>query len=62
MGRKPGVMEPDALTKFVEAAGDRLIVVDVRNPDFNAEPGDGKVGSSAPHLRHLSMSAWDVTR
>lgn len=41
-------MEPDALTKFVEAAGDRLIVVDVRNPDFNAEPGDGKSNEKAP--------------
>merc|ERR1719163_2225108 len=40
MGRKPGVMEPDELRKFVEQAGDKLIVVDARNPDFAVEPGD----------------------
>merc|ERR1719261_1889030 len=48
MGRKPGVMEPDALQKFVADAGDSLIVVDVRNPDFSVEPGDGKSNEKAP--------------
>jgi rhodanese-related sulfurtransferase len=37
---RAGVMEPDELKKFVEAAGDKLIVVDARNPDFKVEPGD----------------------
>lgn len=40
MGRKPGVMEPDELKKFVAQAGDKLIVVDARNTDFEKEPGD----------------------
>jgi rhodanese-related sulfurtransferase len=40
MSRKPGVMEPEELKKFVEAAGDKLIVVDARNTDFAVEPGD----------------------
>jgi hypothetical protein len=35
-----GVMAPDELQKFVEAAGNKLIVVDARNPDFNTEPGN----------------------
>ena len=48
MGRKPGVMEPADLQKFVDAAGEKLIVVDVRNPDFNVEPGDGKSNEKAP--------------
>jgi len=33
-------MAPDELKKFVEAAGNKLIVVDARNPDFNTEPGN----------------------
>merc|ERR1719199_1201775 len=37
MGRKPGVMEPDELRKFVEQAGDKLIVVDARNPGIAVE-------------------------
>ena len=32
MGRKPGVSEPEELAKFVAEAGDKLIVLDVRNP------------------------------
>ena len=48
MGRKPGVEEPSELAKFVEAAGDKLIVVDVRNTDFEAEPGDAKTNEKAP--------------
>ena len=48
MGRKPGVMEPADLEKFVAAAGEKLIVVDVRNPDFQVEPGDGKSNEKAP--------------
>ena len=48
MGRKPGVMEPADLAAFVESAGEKLIVVDVRNPDFSVEPGDGKSNEKAP--------------
>ena len=48
MGRKPGVMEPPELAKFVADAGDKLIIVDVRNPDFEVEPGDGKSNEKAP--------------
>ena len=48
MGRKPGVMEPAELQTFVDAAGEKLIVLDVRNPDFEVEPGDGKSNEKAP--------------
>lgn len=48
MGRKPGVLEPDDLAAFVETAGDKLVIVDVRNPDFSVEPGDGKSNEKAP--------------
>ena len=37
--RKPGVSTPEDLAAFVAAAGDKLIVLDVRNPDFEKEPG-----------------------
>lgn len=47
-GRKPGVAEPDELKAFVEAAGDKLIVADVRNPDADVEPGDQKSLAVAP--------------
>merc|ERR1719163_1753536 len=47
MGRKPGVMEPEELKSFVENAGANLIVVDVRNPDFEVEPGDAKSNEKA---------------
>lgn len=33
-------MAPDELKKFVEAAGNKLIVLDARNTDFNTEPGN----------------------
>lgn len=42
MARKAGVAEPAQLKEFVAAAGDKLLVVDVRNPDANQEPGDQK--------------------
>ena len=42
MTRKAGVSEPEDLKSFVEKAGDKLLVVDVRNPDASAEPGDQK--------------------
>eukprot|EP00551_Chaetoceros_affinis_P012196 CAMPEP_0203667206 /NCGR_PEP_ID=MMETSP0090-20130426/4088_1 /ASSEMBLY_ACC=CAM_ASM_001088 /TAXON_ID=426623 /ORGANISM="Chaetoceros affinis, Strain CCMP159" /LENGTH=142 /DNA_ID=CAMNT_0050531307 /DNA_START=39 /DNA_END=467 /DNA_ORIENTATION=+ len=42
MTRKAGVSSPEELKKFVEDAGERLLVVDVRNPDASVEPGDQK--------------------
>ena len=48
MARKAGVAEPAELRSFVQAAGDRLVVVDVRNPDAEVEPGDQKSLAVAP--------------
>jgi len=42
MARKAGVSSPEELKAFVEKAGDSLLVVDVRNPDADVEPGDQK--------------------
>lgn len=42
MARKAGVSEPEELRALVEEAGDKLLVVDVRNPDASIEPGDQK--------------------
>jgi len=42
MARKAGVAEPAELRDFVAAAGDKLLVIDVRNPDASMEPGDQK--------------------
>ena len=46
--RKVGVSSPSYLSSFVSSASARLIVVDVRNPDFALEPGDGKTCVLAP--------------
>ena len=40
--RKAGVSSPEELKAFVKEAGDKLLVVDVRNPDADVEPGDQK--------------------
>ena len=48
LSRKAGVIEPSELAAFVDAAGKRLLVVDVRNPDAKAEPGDQKSIKVAP--------------
>ena len=40
--RKPGVSNPDELQSFVAKAGAALLVVDVRNTNFELEPGDAK--------------------
>ena len=40
--RKAGVASPEELKAFVEAAGSKLLVADVRNPDESVEPGDQK--------------------
>ena len=46
--RKPGVSPPEELAAFVSSAAADLIVVDVRNTDFAAEPGDAKSNEKAP--------------
>lgn len=46
--RKKGVAAPSELADFVSSAGDALVVVDVRNPDFSVEPGDGESSKKAP--------------
>ena len=38
--RKAGVASPEELRAFVARAGSELLVLDVRNPDASAEPGD----------------------
>jgi rhodanese-related sulfurtransferase len=38
--RKPGVASPSELLEFVESAGDKLVVIDLRNPDGQVEPED----------------------
>mmetsp|Transcript_8915 Transcript_8915/g.11207 ORF Transcript_8915/g.11207 Transcript_8915/m.11207 type:complete len:138 (+) Transcript_8915:1513-1926(+) len=42
MAPKAGVASPPELKSFVTEAGERLLVVDVRNPDASVEPGDQK--------------------
>jgi rhodanese-related sulfurtransferase len=64
MSRKAGVSSPEELKAFVADAGTRLMVVDVRNPDASAEPGDQKSlavaalpsDTSRPQAVHL---VWD---
>ena len=46
--RKAGVASPEELKDFVAKAGDKLLVVDVRNPDAEVEPGDQKSLAVAP--------------
>mmetsp|Transcript_9940 Transcript_9940/g.20798 ORF Transcript_9940/g.20798 Transcript_9940/m.20798 type:complete len:176 (-) Transcript_9940:199-726(-) len=48
MAPKPGVASLDELTAMVGSAGDNLVVVDVRNPDADKEPGDQKSLAVAP--------------
>ena len=47
-------MAPDELKKFVEAAGNKLIVVDARNPDFNTEPGN-KFSTVLPIVNYVKF-------
>jgi rhodanese-related sulfurtransferase len=61
MSRKAGVSDPSELRDFVAAAGSRLLVIDVRNPDVSVEPGDQKSlavaplpdSNTRPQARHL---------
>jgi rhodanese-related sulfurtransferase len=64
--RKAGVASPEELRSFVESAGDRLLVIDVRNPDATAEPGDQKslavAGLPTPNTRKNAQHLiWDRT-
>jgi len=47
MARKGGVAEPSEVRDFVAAAGDRLLIIDVRNSDANVEPCDQKSSAMA---------------
>ncbi|KAI2494498.1 hypothetical protein MHU86_10320 [Fragilaria crotonensis] len=47
-GRKPGVASAAELQEFIAAAGDKLIIADVRNPNYDVEPGDAKSISLSP--------------
>jgi rhodanese-related sulfurtransferase len=66
MAKKEGVADLEELQQVVEAAGDDLLVVDVRNPDASVEPGDQKSLSVAglpttdfrPCAKHY---IWDRT-
>jgi rhodanese-related sulfurtransferase len=65
--RKEGVASPEELKEFVEAAGEGLLVVDLRNPNVEQEPGDAKSLAVAglpgegyrPRAVHLK---WDRDR
>jgi rhodanese-related sulfurtransferase len=46
--RKPGVAEPEELRAFVEKAGAKLLIIDLRNPDTEKEPGDQNTSATAP--------------
>ena len=64
MARKAGVAEPEELKEFVKKAGDKLLVVDVRNPDATKEPGDQKslavAGLPTKEYRPQAISLiWD---
>mmetsp|Transcript_9907 Transcript_9907/g.20974 ORF Transcript_9907/g.20974 Transcript_9907/m.20974 type:complete len:166 (+) Transcript_9907:83-580(+) len=48
MAPKAGVASLEELTAHVAAAGEKLVVVDVRNPDADKEPGDQKSLAVAP--------------
>lgn len=48
MAPKPGVASLEELTQLVDSAGEKLVVVDVRNPDADKEPGDQKSLAVAP--------------
>lgn len=66
MSRREGVASPEELEAFVAQAGDRLLVVDLRNPDATQEPGDvsalelaGLPGTDDNHRPHAVHLQWD---
>jgi len=46
--RKKGVASAEEIKEFIAAAGDQLLIADVRNPDSAVEPGDVKSIGLAP--------------
>jgi rhodanese-related sulfurtransferase len=64
-----GVANPEELQKFVEQAGDRLVVVDLRNPDAEIEPLDqatfqvGPLPNKDETIRPNAINLiWDRTK
>jgi rhodanese-related sulfurtransferase len=62
--KRPGVASLEEITKFVEDAGDKLLVVDLRNPDASKEPEDQQsfavAGLPSPDKRPNAMNLiWD---
>ncbi len=45
---KSGMASPAELQAFIAAAGDRLVIADVRNPNFDVEPGDANSVARGP--------------
>lgn len=64
MTRKEGVASPEELKAFVSEAGEKLLVVDLRNPDSTVEPEDvptfdlAKLPSES-HRPHAVNIVWD---
>lgn len=58
--RKEGVASAEEIKEFIAAAGDKLFIADVRNPDAVVEPGDVKsIGLSplpTPETRPLAKN------
>ena len=46
--RKAGVASPSELQDFIAKAGDNIVIVDARNPDFSLEAGDEITSLKAP--------------
>ena len=46
----------------MDAAGAALVVVDVRNPDFEKEPGDGATHKAAPIGDPSRKAAVNIVR
>jgi rhodanese-related sulfurtransferase len=64
--RKKGVASPEELQAFVDKAGDRLVVIDTRNPDAAVEPDDqtSLAVAGLPSSKYRSRSKhllWDLT-
>jgi rhodanese-related sulfurtransferase len=65
---KAGVAASDEVQKFVDEAGDRLVVIDLRNPNAEVEPGDqtslqvGPLPDNEANVRPKAVHVvWDRT-
>jgi rhodanese-related sulfurtransferase len=63
---KTGISSAEELKDFVAKAGDRLVVVDLRNPDADVEPDDQNTLPvaalpSATYRPHAVSLIWDRT-